>query len=96
MIWFLAGVGALLSGAQQLRMHRSNRAPELRQAAVEAKVGRDQQQAREKPDSRLRRLEDARSEPGNILKFLQTPQPAMGAKQQAAETSKTVEEAMHR
>jgi len=94
-IWLLAAVGVLLSGVQQILIHRSDRAMELRQVALQLKAEREQQQLREKLDSSLRRQEDVRQELDSIVKFLHTPQPAMNPKRLAAATSKMVEDAMH-
>jgi uncharacterized membrane protein YgaE (UPF0421/DUF939 family) len=96
MIWLLAGIGVLLSGLQQVLMHRSDRSLELKQATLEAKAERDQQQLQWKLDSSLRRQEDVRQELDSILHFLNKPEPGMDARRLADETSKMVENAMHR
>src|SRR6266550_7204771 len=57
-VWALAVVGLLLSGLQQVLVHRSDRAHELQQAALQAKAEKDQQQLREKLDSSLQRQEE--------------------------------------
>jgi hypothetical protein len=95
-IWLLAAVGVLLSGLQQVLIHRSDRSQELKQAALEEKAERDRQQLREKLDSSLRRQEDVHQELGSILQYLHTPQPGMDSRRLADETSKMVQNAMHR
>jgi uncharacterized protein HemX len=95
-IWLLAAVGVLLSGVQQILIHRSDRAQELMRVELQEKAERDQQQLREKLDSSLRHQEDVRQELDSIVKFLQTPQPGMDPKRLADATSKMVENAMHR
>ena len=84
-IWLLAAVGVLLSGVQQVLMHRSDRRQELKQAALEEKAEKDQRQLREKLDSSLRRQEDVQQELGSILQYLHTPQPGMDSRHLAAE-----------
>lgn len=95
-IWILAAIGVLLSGVQQVLIHHSDRSQELKQAALEEKAERDQQQLRDKLDASLRRQEDVQQELGSILQFLHTPQPGMDPRRLADETSKMVENAMHR
>lgn len=95
-IWLLAAVGVLLSGVQQVLIHRSDRAQELKQVALEEKAEGDQRQLREKLDSSLRHQEDVRQELDSILRFLQNPQPGMDPRRLADATSKMVEHAMHR
>jgi hypothetical protein len=95
-IWMLAAVGVLLSGVQQILIHRSDRAMELQQAALQEKAERDQQQLREKLDSSLRRQEDVQQKSESIVKFLQNPQPGMDSRHLADVTSKMVENVMHR
>jgi hypothetical protein len=95
-IWILAAVGVLLSGVQQILIHRSDRAQELQRVALQEKADRDQQQLREKLDSSLRHEEDVKQELGSILQFLHTPQPGMDSRHLADATSTMVENAMHR
>ena len=95
-IWLLAAAGVLLSGVQQILIHRSDRAAELQQMARQEKAERDQQQLREKLDSSLRHQEDVQQELESIVKFLQTPQSGMDSRHLADATSKMVENAMHR
>ena len=95
-VWALAVVGLVLSGLQQVLVYRSDRAHDLRQAALQAKAEKDQQQLREKLDRSLQRQEDVRNELGSIVRFLQTPQPHINTRHLADAASKMVEDAMHR
>jgi len=84
-----------MSGLQHILVYRSDRAQELRQAALQEIAEKDQQQLREKMDSSLQHQEDVRRELDSILQFLRTPQPGMDPRHVADATSKMVENAMH-
>jgi hypothetical protein len=95
-IWMLAAVGVLLSGFQQILIHRSDRAQEIMREKLQEQAENDQEQLRERLDTSLRHEEDVKQELGSILQFLHTPQPGMDSRSLADATSSMVENAMHR
>lgn len=95
-IWILAALGVLLSGVQQMLVYRSDVDHERQQAAMAAKAEQEQQQLRDKLDVSLHHEDEVRMQLGNIVQYLQKPQPRMSMRELADSASKMVEDAMHR
>lgn len=95
-VWVLASLGVLLSGLQQILVYRSDRMHEQQQADMAAKADREQRQLREKLEASLNQADEVRKDLGSIVQYLRTPKPRMSMRELTTETSKMVEDAMHR